>query len=64
MNARWTIVIKLAARIFGAIVTLLSGEIREMIEKGIKEWEVRAAETENPWDDHLVDLLKEILDME
>ena len=64
MNARWTIVIKLAARIFGAIITLLSGEIREMIEKSLKEWEVRAEETENPWDDHFVALLKEILDIE
>jgi hypothetical protein len=61
---KWTIVLTLAARIFGAIVRLLSPEIRELMEKGIKDWEERAAETPNPWDDHLVDLLKQILEIE
>jgi len=35
--------------------------MREAIVKAVKEWEKTAKETESPWDDILVDIVKWLL---
>ena len=63
MAVNWTPIISIAARVFGALVGLLTPEIRTLVEDTVKGWEEKAAETENPWDDHFVDILKGILNI-
>jgi|2_EtaG_2_1085320.scaffolds.fasta_scaffold51984_2 hypothetical protein len=57
----WGPFLKIAAKVLGVIVTALTPEIRDMVSDTIKGWEAKAEETENPWDDHFVAILKEIL---
>jgi hypothetical protein len=40
-----------------------SGPLREQIVKSINEWEVKAKETKDPWDDVLVAGVKLILNI-
>ncbi len=61
MKINWAIFLKIGARVFGALITLLTPEIRDIVEKSVKEWEAKAEETLNPWDDMFVATLKGIL---
>ena len=49
--------IKLVAQ----LLQVVSGPLRESIVKAVQEWEVKAKETENPWDDILVAIVKFML---
>lgn len=61
MKINWTFAINIAAKIFGAMLPILSKEFHDLIEKQVSEWAIKAEETENPWDDMFVAALKEIL---
>jgi len=45
-------------QVIGIVLTHLSGPMREVIVKAVKEWEEKAKETEDPWDDILVFIVK------
>jgi|ETNvirnome_2_300_1030623.scaffolds.fasta_scaffold00663_10 hypothetical protein len=64
MAIKWDGFLRIAARVLGALVKALTPEIREMIEKNVKEWEAKAAETPNALDDLFVDALKNVLEIE
>ena len=49
--------IKLVAQ----LLQVVSGPLRESIVKAVQEWEVKAKETGNPWDDILVAIVKFML---
>lgn len=53
----WLIV--LLMNVLGSI----SGPLREQIVKSVREWEVKARETESPWDDVLVGCVKWLLNI-
>lgn len=57
MMAVWGWVTELAVRLLGSVVNLMSPEIRELLEKGIRDLYVTACATENPWDDFGVKML-------
>lgn len=61
MKIDWTFALKAAAKLLGTLIKTLSPEIRDIVTKTVNEWEAKAKETENPWDDHFVALVKEIL---
>jgi hypothetical protein len=44
-----------------AVFGVASGPMREQIVKNIKEWELKAKETKDPWDDILVGIVKFLL---
>lgn len=54
MNAWWL-------KLLETILKTISGPLREAIVKSVKEWEAKAKETTNPWDDILVGIVKWIL---
>lgn len=43
------------------ILESISGPLRDDIIKGVNEWEQKAKETDNPWDDILVGIVKWLL---
>jgi len=48
-------------KLIAVILSSISGPLREAIVKSVKEWEQKAKETKEPWDDILVGILKWIL---
>jgi len=44
-----------------ALLTVISGPMRDAIVAAVKEWEKKAAETEQPWDDIFVSVAKWLL---
>jgi len=48
-------------RIIGMVVGVMSPELRTGMTKWVKNMEVEAKKTPNPWDDIFVGLLKSIL---
>jgi hypothetical protein len=63
MAVNWNLVVGIAARVFGVLVKSLTPEIRKLVTDAVKSWEEKAAATDNPWDDHFVDVLKTILEI-
>ena len=63
MKINWTGFIQIGARVFGVLVNALTPELRTLITDAVKDWEVRAEETPNPWDDMFVDVLKSVLNI-
>ena len=57
----WKFWVELGIRVLGAIIKLVSPEIREAGEKIMKEWYEKAKQTDNPWDDYLVELIASLL---
>jgi hypothetical protein len=45
------------------VMSTASGPLREQIVKSINEWEVKAQETKDPWDDVLVAGVKLLLNI-
>jgi len=45
-------------QIVGLVLTHISGPMREVLVKAVKEWEAKAKETKDPWDDILVFIVK------
>jgi len=45
----------------GIVLTHVSGQMRELLIDTVKEWEEKAKETKNPWDDLLVWIVKCLL---
>lgn len=45
-------------KLIAAILGQVSGPLREAIMKSVGEWEIKAKETPNPWDDILVGIVK------
>jgi len=43
------------------LLTVISGPMREIIIASVKEWEKKAAETAQPWDDIFVGIVKWLL---
>ena len=48
-------------RLIGLIVNTASPELRKMLQDWIDDLEKQAKQTDNPWDDILVALLKTVL---
>jgi len=48
-------------KLIGVMLEHISGPLREAIKKSVIEWEKKAKETPNPWDDILVGVVKWIL---
>jgi len=48
-------------QIIGLVLTHISGPMREFLVKSIKQWEEKAKETKDPWDDILVFIIKCLL---
>jgi len=48
-------------QIIGLVLTHISGPMREVLVKAVKEWEAKAKETKDPWDDILVFIIKCLL---
>lgn len=46
------------------VLESISGPLRDSIIKSVKEWEVKAKETESPWDDILVAAVKWVLNIQ
>ena len=57
----WKFWVEVGIRILGAIIKVVSPEIREAGERAIKEWYEKAKQTDNPWDDYLVELIASLL---
>lgn len=48
-------------KLIQGLLTSISGPLRDAIIKSVKEWEIKAKETDSPWDDILVGIVKWIL---
>jgi len=48
-------------QLIGLVLTHISGPMREFIVKAVKEWEEKAKQTQDPWDDILVFIIKCLL---
>lgn len=48
-------------KILGMLISVASPELRKMLEEWILEFEAKAKETDNPWDDMLAAVLKAII---
>jgi len=48
-------------RLLETLLGSISGPLRDAIINSVKEWEVQAKETESPWDDILVGVVKWLL---
>jgi len=46
-----------------SVLGSVSGPLRESIIKSVREWEAKAKETESPWDDVLVGVVKWLMGM-
>ena len=53
--------VKVLVGVLGAILSVVSPQIREALERFVHDLEKKAKETPNPADDMLVDFLKHIL---
>ena len=49
------------AELIKTIIGHASPDLKAMLEKMVKDWEVKAKATPNPWDDVLVFFVKKIL---
>ena len=52
-NIRMAVLLKLIQM----VVKQISPELRDLVKTGLKQWKIKAAATDNPWDDLIVDLL-------
>jgi hypothetical protein len=57
----WNIFMEIAVRILGALLPLLSDEIRELVEESVLKLYEKAQATPNPWDDFMVGVLAKML---
>jgi len=57
MNTWWLTLLK-------TLLASISGPMRDAIVKAVQEWEKTAKETESPWDDILVGIVKWLLVIE
>lgn len=51
----------LIAKLIKMVLGQASPAIKEGIKTALKEWKIKAAETDNPWDDMIVELLLYIM---
>jgi hypothetical protein len=57
----WSFWVNLAAKIVGAILSLVTPEIKQLLADLLNNLYKKAVATPNPWDDKLVELLAEIV---
>ena len=60
----WKFWVEIGIRVLGAIVRLVSPEIRKLMEDLLTEWYEKAKQTDNPWDDYLVEVVAQLLGVE
>jgi len=48
-------------QILGLVLSHVSGPLREVMVKAVQEWEAKAKETKDPWDDLFVFFVKCLL---
>jgi hypothetical protein len=60
----FTWIINLVLQVLGTILPVVTPSIRELLEKFLKDFYVKAKETPNPWDDFLAKFLMRILGIE
>jgi len=61
MSITYNFFVSLAIKVLGAIISVISPEIRKLVEKVVNELYEEARKTSNPWDDFFVKLLAAIL---
>ena len=60
----WTFWHGAAAKIFGALLAVVSPEIRKMLVEFLRDLKEQADATPNPLDDFLVNLLMKLVDVQ
>ena len=64
MAMGWGILLKIGAKVFGYLIKQMTPHLEEALEKSLKDLYIKALETENPFDDHVMVMVLEILDIE
>lgn len=64
MAISWRWVLILAAKVFGYLLKQASPHIKKALEEQLKALYLKALETENPFDDHAMAMVLEILAIE
>lgn len=63
MSITHKLIIEVIKRLIEALFPIMSEEIRKLLISYMNELYQKAKETENPWDDYIVKLLCEILNI-
>jgi len=61
MSITYNFFVSLAIKVLGAIISVISPEIRRLVERTVNNLYEEAKKTSNPWDDFFVKLLAAIL---
>ena len=61
---KWAIILKVGAKVFGYLIKQVTPEIREVFQDTLIDLYRKAVETPNPFDDHFMAMVLEILDIE
>jgi hypothetical protein len=64
MNVTYSFFINLAVKVLGAIIQVISPEIRKLVHDSMQRLYDNAKQTPNPWDDFFVKLLATIVGVE
>ena len=64
MAIPWGVIIKIAAKVFGYLLKQMTPELEKVLENTLKDLYVKAVATSNPFDDHIMAMLLEVLDIE
>jgi hypothetical protein len=64
MNVTYSFFINLAVKVLGAIIQVISPEIRKLVQDSMQRLYDNAKQTPNPWDDFFVKLIATILGVE
>jgi len=59
----WKIVLAIGAKVFGYLIKQMTPVIKEALEKAMLDLYQKALITENPFDDHVMAMILEVLDL-
>ncbi|MEM5867461.1 MAG: hypothetical protein QXG39_06045 [Candidatus Aenigmatarchaeota archaeon] len=63
MSITHKLILEIVKKLISAVLPIMSEEIRKLLISTMNELYVKAKETENPWDDFVVKLICDILDI-
>lgn len=63
MSITHKLILEIVKKLISALLPIMSEEIRKLLIATMNELYVKAKETENPWDDFVVRLICDILDI-
>ena len=59
----WAFILKVGAKVFGYLLKQVTPIIKESLEEQLTQIYIQALDTPNPFDDHLMAMVLEILDI-